>query len=315
MKPNVVAALCQATFLMLAVGFSAAAADAQERPDPMVAPEGITQLSEHVYLIPDNNVGLVPNVGIVVGSRATLVIDTGLGDENGEIVFRAASEVSGAGKFYVASTHFHPEHDLGAGVFPATATVVRSADQQADVEEFGLDLAERFAGFSDRNAELLEGVTIRPADVVYTESLSVDLGGVTVRFLEIGPTHTRGDMAFLVEEDGVLFSGDVVMAAYPAFNSPYSSLDRWLDALDELEALGPDLIVPSHGRTGTVEMIGDYREYMTTLRERVRALAGEGTGADEIAEALAGDMETEFSQWRPSAGRVRSAVRAAFRER
>jgi hypothetical protein len=29
-------------------------------------------------VIPDGNVGLVPNVGIVVGSRATLVIDPGL---------------------------------------------------------------------------------------------------------------------------------------------------------------------------------------------------------------------------------------------
>ena len=52
MKPSAVSAFSQASFLMLSVGLSTATARAQERPDPMVAPEGMTQLSEHVYSDP-----------------------------------------------------------------------------------------------------------------------------------------------------------------------------------------------------------------------------------------------------------------------
>jgi hypothetical protein len=37
------------------------------------------KLAPYSYVIPDDNVGQVPNVGIVVGSQATLVIDPGMG--------------------------------------------------------------------------------------------------------------------------------------------------------------------------------------------------------------------------------------------
>jgi hypothetical protein len=47
-------------------------------PDPLVKENVTVKLGPHSYVIPDGNVGLVPNVGIVVGSRATLVIDPGL---------------------------------------------------------------------------------------------------------------------------------------------------------------------------------------------------------------------------------------------
>jgi hypothetical protein len=47
-------------------------------PDPLVKENFTVKLGPHSYVIPDGNVGLVPNVGIVFGSRATLVIDPGL---------------------------------------------------------------------------------------------------------------------------------------------------------------------------------------------------------------------------------------------
>src|SRR5882757_9599619 len=84
---------------------------AQAAPaDPLIAENAIAKVSEHVYLISDRNVGLVPNVGIIVGTKATLVVDTGLGPRNGEIVRRATSGVSTNAELFVVSTHFHPEH-------------------------------------------------------------------------------------------------------------------------------------------------------------------------------------------------------------
>ena len=36
-------------------------------PPPLVKPEGLKKVSDHVSIIPDNSVQLVPNVGIIVG--------------------------------------------------------------------------------------------------------------------------------------------------------------------------------------------------------------------------------------------------------
>src|SRR5882672_8669655 len=58
-------------------------------PVPLVKDGTSVRVSEHVYVIPDkDSTPLVPNIGIVVGSKATLVVDTGLGQRNGETVWR-----------------------------------------------------------------------------------------------------------------------------------------------------------------------------------------------------------------------------------
>src|ERR1700688_2534734 len=62
---------------------------------PIVKTEGLRQISAHVWIIPDNSVSLVPNVGYVIGERAVLVIDTGLGPRNGAAVYEIAKKVGG----------------------------------------------------------------------------------------------------------------------------------------------------------------------------------------------------------------------------
>ena len=89
-------------------------AQAPSPPPPLVKPEGLKAISQHVQVIPDNSVPLVPNIGYIVGDKAVLVIDTGLGPRNGAAVFTAAQKLAGSRQIYLAVTHVHPEHDLGA---------------------------------------------------------------------------------------------------------------------------------------------------------------------------------------------------------
>jgi glyoxylase-like metal-dependent hydrolase (beta-lactamase superfamily II) len=86
----------------------------QTNPPPLVRENATERISPHVYWIADGDVPQVSNIGIVVGSRGTLVIDTGLGPRNGETVAREAAKVTRGGEQYLAMTHFHAEHDLGA---------------------------------------------------------------------------------------------------------------------------------------------------------------------------------------------------------
>src|SRR5687767_6617415 len=73
-----------------------------------VVKEGTTvRLSPHVYVIPDGGARGVPNVGIVVGTRATLVIDPGMGLASGQAVLRETAKVSRGSELYVVNTHFH----------------------------------------------------------------------------------------------------------------------------------------------------------------------------------------------------------------
>src|SRR5689334_5063245 len=80
---------------------------AAQAPLPLIRENATVKVSSHVYVIPDGNVGAVPNVGIIVGTRATLVIDTGLGSRNGQTVLREVEKLSRNAELYVVATHFH----------------------------------------------------------------------------------------------------------------------------------------------------------------------------------------------------------------
>src|SRR5262249_9430606 len=201
---------------------------AQTPPAPILKVEGLRQISPHVQIIPDNSVPLVPNVGYVVGERAALVIDTGLGPRNGAAVYEVAKKLAGSKQLYLVTTHFHPEHDLGAQAFPDTTKLIRSTDQVKAIAEVGLQLAKVFASRSPINAELLKDADFRKADITLERDYDLDLGGVQAKLTAMGPNHTVGDTIIWVEPDRVLFSGDLAMRAQPAFASPHSSLRQWL---------------------------------------------------------------------------------------
>jgi glyoxylase-like metal-dependent hydrolase (beta-lactamase superfamily II) len=93
---------------------------AAQNAQPLVSASRLKRVSDHVYVI----MGF-PNIGIVVGNRATLVIDTGLGSRNGATVLRVAEKLAKGPALYLTTTHFHPEHASGAQAFPASTVLIR----------------------------------------------------------------------------------------------------------------------------------------------------------------------------------------------
>jgi glyoxylase-like metal-dependent hydrolase (beta-lactamase superfamily II) len=284
---------------------------AQTPPPPIIKTEGLKQISPHVQIIPDNSVPLTPNVGYVIGDNAILVIDTGLGPRNGAAVYEVAKKLGGDKPLYLVTTHVHPEHDLGAQAFPATIKLIRSNDQVKDIAEFGLQLAEVFAKRSALNAELLKDANFRKADITFEKDYDLDLGGVHAKLTAMGANHTTGDTIIWIDSDRVLFSGDLAMRAQPAFASPHSSLKRWMASLDQLEALKPAIIVPSHGPTGDgIGFVTGYRTYLTEVRERTAAEKHAGRSADEAVATVT----TAFGDRAPDKARLAGAIRTAYGE-
>src|SRR5580698_9705362 len=150
-------------------------ASAQTAAQPQLT-ENTTKISDHVWAI----MGF-PNVAIVVGERATLVVDTGLGPRNGATVARTAAKLSQNQKLFLTTTHFHPEHAAGEAGFPPQTILIRNAVQQQEMEQHGAEMIDMFSGRSAQNKELLSGVKLRSPDVLFDAEAKLDLGGVTAR--------------------------------------------------------------------------------------------------------------------------------------
>jgi glyoxylase-like metal-dependent hydrolase (beta-lactamase superfamily II) len=299
--------------LLLTLGILSFSAAGQAPP---VVKEGTTvKVSEHVFAIPDERVPMVPNVGIVVGSRATLIVDPGMGARSGEAVMRETAKVSRNRKLYLVTTHFHPEHTTGEAGLPPTAKLVRARAQQQDVDEMGMEWVKIFSSRSPVVADVLKGFTsFRKPDELFDTEKTLDLGGVKVLCLRLGPGHTRGDVVFYVEEDRVLFSGDLAMSgAFPAFATPQSRADTWLKSLDALDALHPQRLVPSHGPLADASIIGQYRAYLKGLQARVAELKRAGKAASEASDALQAEYRAKYPDWTQPV-RIGAAVSAIYAE-
>lgn len=282
-------------------------------PDPLVRENTTVKLGAHTWAIPDNNVPLVPNVGIVVGARATLVIDPGLGRRNGEAVLREVAKVSRNTEIYIVSTHFHAEHTTGYLAFPATATYVNSRVQEEEFEQSGLQMVANFSKRSPLTAEILAGTTRRVADITFDREHTLDLGGVTVRMLVVGPAHTRGDTAFFVDQDRVLFTGDFVMNRSFLAAGAAASMKSWFAGFDQLDALKPTTIVPAHGAAGTGALIAENRTFMHEIHRRALELKHQGRTAEEVVKIVSSELTAKHPDW-PRANGIANAARASFNE-
>jgi len=275
----------------------------------MLPENSVTHVSEHVYAI----VGF-PNIGIVVGNRATLVVDTGLGARNGAIVVKQAEKLAKAPNLYLTTTHFHPEHAMGEQAFPPRTLIIRPAVQQDEMNKHATELMDLFRGFSAQSKELLMDVKLRPPDITFDKEITMDLGGVTARLFWLGPAHTQGDELIMVEPDSLLLSGDIVQdKIVPNVPSADGNIKSWLTILDKLEPLHPRFVVPDHGALGDGSLIGKERAFLSDLQTRSLELKRQGKSADEAASQVTAEFKTKYSDWQ-TMGPVANVVKRVYAE-
>ena len=111
-------------------------------PAPLVDPGAIKQIAPDVYVIGDRRVPLVPNIGIILGRDAVLVVDTGMGPENGEKVLATAKRLAGGRPLILTLTHFHPEHGFGAQAFKGASKIQYNSAQRDELRAKGGSLAQ-----------------------------------------------------------------------------------------------------------------------------------------------------------------------------
>lgn len=278
--------------------------DAPQAPAPTVVEEGITEIAPGVWVIPDKRVPLVPNVGVIVGEEAVLVVDTAMGPANGSRVLAAAKEKARGKRLLVTVTHFHPEHGFGAQVFRDEATIVYNRAQRDELHDKGAGYVELFRTFGPAVAEALEGVElVDPHEVYDGDRTELDLGGRTVQLRTWGVAHTRSDQVVFLPDERILFTGDLVeeriFPIYPYFPPDDADVDgaRWIDVLRRLEELEPAVVVPGHGALGDVSVIAVAREFHEQLLEGTRRLAAEGLDADEVVARLEPDLLALHPDW------------------
>lgn len=282
-----------------------ASAQVTDARPPTVDSSNIKEIADGVFVIGDKRVWLVPNVGIILGSDAALVIDTGLGPANGEAVLNVARRLAGSRHLFLTLTHFHPEHGYGAQVFRQDATILYNRAQRDELVAKGEKYIQLFRQTqSPAAATALEGTKIVSPHAVYDgASAEIDLGGRKVELRTWGPAHTRGDQTIFLPSERILFAGDLIeermFPIFPYFPPVDVDLDgvRWANVLNDFQRLDPKIIVPGHGDLGDVRIALNLASHIEWVGREVRALRTAGTPPDKILADLKPKILQFYKDW------------------
>ena len=273
-------------------------------PAPIVDPSAVKEIAAGIYVIGDRRVPLVPNIGIILGRDAALVVDTGMGPENGEKVLATAKRLAGRRPLILTLTHFHPEHGFGAQAFKGAAKIHYNSAQRDELRAKGELYLGMFKTFGPGIAAALEGTALVEPDEVYDEaSTTIDLGGRRVELRTWGLAHTAGDQVVWLPEERILFTGDLaeerIFPIFPWFPPHDATIDaaRWAHILAQVASWNPAIVVPGHGDLGGVEIVDAVRDYIVDLGQRVRREREAGKGADVIVAELAPKIRAEHPDW------------------
>jgi len=289
-----------------------ACAAASPQAGNVTLPENATmKVSDHVHVI----MGF-PNIGIVVGNRATLVVDTGLGPHNGAIAAREAAKLSKNPNqiLYLTTTHYHPEHASGEAGFPPGTILVRNSAQQKEIETDGMNMVKRFSENAQMRDLLMPVTGFRTPDIVFDKEATIDLGGVSARLFWLGTAHTLGDELIYVAPDRTLLPGDIVMnKVLPNLPSATARLDNWIRILGQLRSLQIAHIVPDHNALGDASILEQEYALLSALQARALELKRQGKSADDAGQMLLAEFKMKFPDW-PNLAGIPNLVRRVYTE-
>jgi glyoxylase-like metal-dependent hydrolase (beta-lactamase superfamily II) len=286
------------SFALVSVIFTLSAVVGAQVRAPLVASGTTREIAEHVYVIPDQRINVIPNIGIIVGRDGVLVVDTGMGPRNAETVLNEVKKITSKPVAYLTITHFHPEHGMGAQAFPASTIVIYPTAQKIELLEKGPAMMKEFSGVSPEIADLLKPVKLRMPNITFSEEAEVDLGDFPVRLLHWNSAHTRGDSFVFLPKQRIVFGGDVVINRFfPIMADSDSSGTNWIQTLERLEKLDPAIVVPGHGEVGNVALIESMHEYLVFVRNRVQEMKSQGISITEVETKLDPEVRAKYKDW------------------
>lgn len=276
----------------------------------------------YAYLQPDGSWGW-SNAGLVVDGGRSLLVDTlfdlRLTREMLDAMRRAAPAAASIGT--LVNTHANGDHTFGNQLVEG-AEIVATRRCAEEMEELP---PERLAGMMREwralgvaGAFLHEvmgsrfdfgGIVHTPPTRTFDGTLDLRVGSKTVRVVEVGPAHTRGDALVHVPEDRTVFTGDILfVGGHPAVWA--GPIGNWIKACDLILSWDVETIVPGHGPITDRAAVRALKHYLEFTRAEAKKRFDAGMTDEEAARDIAW---TEFRDW-GDAERIFINVNAAYRE-
>ncbi|WP_333771403.1 MBL fold metallo-hydrolase [Streptomyces sp. IBSBF 2435] len=207
----------------------------------------------------------------------------------------------------VVNTHGNGDHSYSNGLFPGAEIIATDANSEHLCAEpspaalagliAGSDPDTAFGAYVKRHfgryGDFGDVPVVRP-NRTFSGELDLDVDGVAVRLIEVGPAHTAGDLIVHLPEEGVVCAGDVLFNEdHPVhWAGPLEAVHR---ACVRILDCAPRVVVPGHGPVMTPADVRRYADYVWDLRAAVHR----GHAAGRPLPVLAAELiaEDPYPRW------------------
>lgn len=241
----------------------------------------------------------VANAGVVSSSGDAMLVDTlfDLAHTRRMLGEIAAARIAAIRR--VVNTHHNGDHCWGNQLLPdaeiighrlcaqempksppAVLEALRVAPLGPDARP-GLRKLQSLMGEFD-----FSGITLTPPTTLIDDDTTLDVGGVRVDLLYVGPAHTAGDVAVWLPDEGVVFTGDVLFRHCAPIGWE-GTFDRWIRSLERIATLpGVHTLVPGHGPLCGPEGALELRDYLVFARDHARDCFERGLSLEEAVRTI-----------------------------
>ncbi len=315
--------LCIAGGLAIALGVHGAGGTSlsAQRADPVAyaATQGLDllQLRPNFYLI----AGAGANIGVQVGPDGAVVVDSGTA-AHADAVVAVIKAISSQPIRWVINTSADADHvggneivsRAGETIFNLTNPVLSGLTNEGAAAILAAEgVLRRMSAPTGEAAPFPTAAW--PTETFEGRRSSMYLNGEGIETLHQPSAHSDGDSIVFFRRTDVVMAGDIIDATrFPVVDIERGgSIQGEIDALNRLVDLaipsfplvwqeGGTYVIPGHGRVYEQLDVVEYRDMVTIIRDRVRAVIEEGHTLDQViaarpARGYAGQYGAETGPW------------------
>ena len=253
----------------------------------------LTKVAEHTWFVQGkagmatDNAGFISNAGVILSDEGVIIFDA-LGTPSlAQKLLHKIREITDKPILKVFLSHYHADHIYGLQVFKEQGAEIIAP---AGVYEY-LDSEVAATRLEERRLTLDPWVNDKTylvtPDQVIDKKTNFNIGNMNFTVNVMGSAHSEGDMTLYVENDRVLFTGDLIFEGRVPFIGS-DNTRHWLESLQQIEKQKLHALVPGHGGLAKdpMQAIKLTRTYLAFLRDKMGAAVESMTDFDEAYKAV-----------------------------
>jgi glyoxylase-like metal-dependent hydrolase (beta-lactamase superfamily II) len=207
---------------------------------------------------------------------------------------------------YLFSSHAAIDHSSGAWWFREDQPVyIASKNQLRDMLGERGRIYKEAQESNDPRYAVYHGKDLILPDVVFDNTLTLRLGGITFEATLEGPGHSTGDVTLYIPQKRVFLMGDLLNSDMHAGGGSLipgegSDPKMWIKVLGNImdRKLPVDTFVPGHGPVHPGRGVKDLEEaqrYFIAMRDAVASMMSQGRNLDQIIKEF--KVPAEFARY------------------